>query len=114
MDTYSDAFTYLNLLFGLLYLIFYIIDKKTYYQQDLVYFWTSTIIAVALKGVTILYRIYEQTSANIFFIDWEQPKGYVQREGSASVQKHPPSAFRHMRVSEQWNRISVCIHYSSS
>ena len=68
---------------------------------------------ISLQGITILWRIYEQTSAHIFFIDWEQPKGYVKPESTTTPLKYPPSAFRQIRLCEHWNRMSVSLSLPS-
>ncbi|KAG5501356.1 hypothetical protein JKF63_03168 [Porcisia hertigi] len=60
-------------------------------------------VAVAAKGVTVLYRLAEQCNADYFVIDWERSKGQLLREAKVV----PVSMWRSTFVANQLNGLQA-------
>ncbi|XP_064195930.1 meckelin isoform X1 [Anguilla rostrata] len=64
--------------------------------------------AFALKAIQFLHKFLHQLSVDIFFIDWERPRGKVV-EGSGEVKSMPSpvSIWRTYFVANEWNEIQT-------
>ncbi|XP_043116007.1 meckelin isoform X4 [Puntigrus tetrazona] len=67
--------------------------------------------AFALKTVQFLHKLFVQLSVDIFFIDWERPRGkaskHVEGSGEAKSQASPVSIWRTYFVANEWNEIQT-------
>ncbi|XP_015341443.1 meckelin isoform X2 [Marmota marmota marmota] len=67
--------------------------------------------AFALKALQFLHKIISQITIDIFFIDWERPKGKVLKavEGEGGVRSAtvPVSIWRTYFVANEWNEIQT-------
>uniref|UniRef100_A0AAY5L6M0 Transmembrane protein 67 n=1 Tax=Esox lucius TaxID=8010 RepID=A0AAY5L6M0_ESOLU len=67
--------------------------------------------AFALKTVQFLHKLILQLSVDIFFIDWERPRGnankLVQGNGEAKRDHSPVSIWRTYFVANEWNEIQT-------
>ncbi|KAM4704943.1 meckelin [Rhinophrynus dorsalis] len=64
--------------------------------------------AFALKAVQFLYKLTVQLTIDIFFIDWERPKGNIQHsEGGIKGSSAPVSIWRSYFIANQWNEIQT-------
>ncbi|XP_055968653.1 meckelin [Sorex fumeus] len=67
--------------------------------------------AFALKALQFLHKLISQITIDIFFIDWERPKGKVLRaiEGEGGVRSStvPVSIWRTYFVANEWNEIQA-------
>ncbi|XP_045416724.1 meckelin [Lemur catta] len=67
--------------------------------------------AFALKALQFLHKLVSQTTIDIFFIDWERPKGKVLKavEGEGGVRSAtvPVSIWRTYFVANEWNEIQT-------
>ncbi|XP_050986760.1 meckelin isoform X1 [Labeo rohita] len=67
--------------------------------------------AFALKIVQFLHKLFVQLTVDIFFIDWERPRGKASKhvEGSAETksQASPVSIWRTYFVANEWNEIQT-------
>ncbi|KAI7806628.1 meckelin [Triplophysa rosa] len=67
--------------------------------------------AFALKTVQFLHKVFVQLSVDIFFIDWERPRGkaskHVDGSGEGKSQASPVSIWRTYFVANEWNEIQT-------
>ncbi|KAL0985354.1 hypothetical protein UPYG_G00155850 [Umbra pygmaea] len=69
--------------------------------------------AFGLKTVQFLHKLIQQTSVDIFFIDWERPRGkankVVHGNGDSESQRDPSpvSIWRTYFVANEWNEIQT-------
>ncbi|XP_040849292.1 meckelin isoform X2 [Ochotona curzoniae] len=67
--------------------------------------------AFALKAVQFLHKLMSQITIDVFFIDWERPKGKVLKavEGEGGVRSAtvPVSIWRTYFVANEWNEIQT-------
>ncbi|KAM6171620.1 meckelin isoform 1-T1 [Erethizon dorsatum] len=67
--------------------------------------------AFALKALQFLHKLISQMTIDIFFIDWERPKGKVLKavEGEGGVRSAtvPVSVWRTYFVANEWNEIQT-------
>uniref|UniRef100_A0A673LQ34 Meckelin-like n=1 Tax=Sinocyclocheilus rhinocerous TaxID=307959 RepID=A0A673LQ34_9TELE len=67
--------------------------------------------AFALKTVQFLHKLFVQLSVDIFFIDWERPRGkaskHVEGSGEAKSQASSVSIWRTYFVANEWNEIQT-------
>ncbi|XP_700974.4 meckelin isoform X1 [Danio rerio] len=67
--------------------------------------------AFALKTVQFLHKIFVQLSVDVFFIDWERPRGkttkHVEGSGETKSQASPVSIWRTYFVANEWNEIQT-------
>ncbi|XP_051577601.1 meckelin isoform X2 [Myxocyprinus asiaticus] len=67
--------------------------------------------AFALKTVQFLHKLFVQLSVDIFFIDWERPRGKaskpVEGSGETKCQASPVSIWRTYFVANEWNEIQT-------
>nr|XP_016064611.1 PREDICTED: meckelin isoform X2 [Miniopterus natalensis] len=67
--------------------------------------------AFALKALQFLHKLAAQVTVDVFFIDWERPKGKVLRavEGEGGVRSAtvPVSIWRTYFVANEWNEIQT-------
>ncbi|XP_049637892.1 meckelin [Suncus etruscus] len=67
--------------------------------------------AFALKALQFLHKLVSQITIDIFFIDWERPKGKILRaiEGEGGVRSSavPVSIWRTYFVANEWNEIQA-------
>ena len=58
------------------------------------------------KGLYIVELVWRQTQHDIFFVDWEEPKGGVERaeaaESDADSARRTVSTWRLVLVSNEW------------
>uniref|UniRef100_A0A286ZL30 Transmembrane protein 67 n=1 Tax=Sus scrofa TaxID=9823 RepID=A0A286ZL30_PIG len=67
--------------------------------------------AFALKALQFLHKLFSQITIDIFFIDWERPKGKilkaVEGEGGVRSATVPVSIWRTYFVANEWNEIQT-------
>ncbi|KAA0703332.1 Meckelin Meckel syndrome type 3 protein [Triplophysa tibetana] len=67
--------------------------------------------AFALKTVQFLHKLFVQLSVDIFFVDWERPRGkaskHVEGSGEGKSQASPVSIWRTYFVANEWNEIQT-------
>ncbi|XP_065116885.1 meckelin [Paramisgurnus dabryanus] len=67
--------------------------------------------AFGLKTVQFLHKLFVQLSLDIFFIDWERPRGkaskHVEGGGEGKSQASPVSIWRTYFVANEWNEIQT-------
>uniref|UniRef100_A0A8C8F9Y1 Meckelin n=1 Tax=Oncorhynchus tshawytscha TaxID=74940 RepID=A0A8C8F9Y1_ONCTS len=69
--------------------------------------------AFALKTVQFLHKLIQQLSVDIFFIDWERPRGKANKtiqgngNGEAKHSPSPVSIWRTYFVANEWNEIQT-------
>uniref|UniRef100_A0A4W5QT08 Transmembrane protein 67 n=1 Tax=Hucho hucho TaxID=62062 RepID=A0A4W5QT08_9TELE len=69
--------------------------------------------AFALKTVQFLHKLIQQLSVDIFFIDWERPRGKANKtiqgngNGEAKRDPSPVSIWRTYFVANEWNEIQT-------
>ncbi|XP_064883785.1 meckelin isoform X2 [Oncorhynchus nerka] len=69
--------------------------------------------AFALKTVQFLHKLIQQLSVDIFFIDWERPRGKANKtiqgngNGEANHSPSPVSIWRTYFVANEWNEIQT-------
>ncbi|XP_045064306.1 meckelin-like isoform X3 [Coregonus clupeaformis] len=69
--------------------------------------------AFALKTVQFLHKLIQQLSVDIFFIDWERPRGKanktIQGDGNGEAKRDPSpvSIWRTYFVANEWNEIQT-------
>ncbi|XP_023557118.1 meckelin isoform X2 [Octodon degus] len=67
--------------------------------------------AFALKAVQFLHKLVSQMTIDVFFIDWERPKGKVLKavEGEGGIRSAtvPVSIWRTYFVANEWNEIQT-------
>ncbi|KAG8441839.1 hypothetical protein GDO86_010860 [Hymenochirus boettgeri] len=64
--------------------------------------------AFALKALQFLHKLSLQLSVDIFFIDWERPKGKTQHsEGKVKSSAAPVSIWRTYFIANEWNEIQT-------
>ncbi|XP_055066491.2 meckelin [Misgurnus anguillicaudatus] len=67
--------------------------------------------AFGLKTVQFLHKLFVQLSVDIFFIDWERPRGkaskHVEGGGEGKSQASPVSIWRTYFVANEWNEIQT-------
>ncbi|KAG7470031.1 hypothetical protein MATL_G00135210 [Megalops atlanticus] len=64
--------------------------------------------AFALKAVQFLHKLIHQLSVDIFFIDWERPRGKIMEvAGSTKSIPTPVSIWRTYFVANEWNEIQT-------
>ncbi|KAG9283614.1 meckelin [Astyanax mexicanus] len=67
--------------------------------------------AFALKAVHFLHKLFEQLSVDVFFIDWERPRGKstksVEVTGEGKTSAAPVSIWRTYFVANEWNEIQT-------
>ncbi|KAL0599023.1 Meckelin [Plecturocebus cupreus] len=100
---------------GLYWLIFFKAQKSvsvllpTPVQEER--FVTYVGCAFALKALQFLHKLISQITIDIFFIDWERPKGKVLKavEGEGGVRSAtvPVSIWRTYFVANEWNEIQT-------
>lgn len=89
-------------------------------QQDVVYrllpidsqgsaFRVLLIVAFVFKILDIIHLLYVQISIDIFFIDWERPRGTVTQQSHAenTPAEAPISIWRTFFVANEWNEIQT-------
>ncbi|KAI1894152.1 hypothetical protein AGOR_G00112870 [Albula goreensis] len=71
-------------------------------------FVTYVACAFALKAVQFLHKLLHQLSVDIFFIDWERPRGkVVEGVGTEKSTPSPVSIWRTYFVANEWNEIQT-------
>ncbi|KAL4617058.1 meckelin [Arapaima gigas] len=74
-------------------------------------FITYVACAFALKAVQLLHKLVSQLSVDIFFIDWERPRGKVMKtvDGAGETKNipSPVSIWRTYFVANEWNEIQT-------
>ncbi|XP_062619193.1 meckelin-like [Saccostrea cucullata] len=64
--------------------------------------------AFALKCLQVAHMIASQCTVDIFFIDWEKPKGTLGIKSDGSKKENPVSIWRTYFVANEWNEIQTC------
>ncbi|ERE81309.1 meckelin [Cricetulus griseus] len=71
--------------------------------------------AFAMKALQFLHKLISQITIDIFFIDWERPKGKVLKavEGEGGVRSAtvPVSIWRTYFVANEWNEIQTVVGF---
>lgn len=113
LQSFGDMFTYMNISFGLFWFFGFLYCnsddecKNTFEVPNNDYFRVLTLISFIFKSIAILYYLMRQCNHDIFFIDWENPKGFIQDEGMPKVISNKPSAFRHLKLCDKWNALQT-------
>jgi len=89
-------------------------------QQDVVYrllpldsqgsaFRVLLIVSFVFKVIDIIHLLFMQVSIDIFFIDWERPRGTVTQANTAdnAPAEAPISIWRTLFVANEWNEIQT-------
>nr|XP_032636007.1 meckelin [Chelonoidis abingdonii] len=67
--------------------------------------------AFALKALQFLHKLFSQLTIDVFFIDWERPKGKilkaVEGEGGIKSAAAPVSIWRTYFIANEWNEIQT-------
>uniref|UniRef100_A0A674ITL6 Transmembrane protein 67 n=1 Tax=Terrapene triunguis TaxID=2587831 RepID=A0A674ITL6_9SAUR len=67
--------------------------------------------AFALKALQFLHKLFSQLTVDVFFIDWERPKGKilkaVEGEGGIKSAAAPVSIWRTYFIANEWNEIQT-------
>uniref|UniRef100_A0A8B9K4Q3 Transmembrane protein 67 n=1 Tax=Astyanax mexicanus TaxID=7994 RepID=A0A8B9K4Q3_ASTMX len=63
--------------------------------------------AFALKAVHFLHKLFEQLSVDVFFIDWERPRGKSTKSVEGKTSAAPVSIWRTYFVANEWNEIQT-------
>ncbi|XP_074843042.1 meckelin [Carettochelys insculpta] len=67
--------------------------------------------AFALKALQFLHKLLSQLTVDVFFIDWERPKGQVLKavegEGGIKSVSAPVSIWRTYFIANEWNEIQT-------
>ncbi|XP_075776499.1 meckelin isoform X2 [Pelodiscus sinensis] len=67
--------------------------------------------AFALKALQFLHKLFSQLTVDVFFIDWERPKGKVLKaiegEGGIKSAAAPVSIWRTYFIANEWNEIQT-------
>ncbi|EHB16391.1 Meckelin [Heterocephalus glaber] len=100
---------------GLYWLIFFKAQKSVSVLLPLAAqeerFVTYVGCAFALKALQFLHKLISQITIDIFFIDWERPKGKVLKavegEGGVRTATVPVSIWRTYFVANEWNEIQT-------
>ncbi|EDV25938.1 uncharacterized protein TRIADDRAFT_55538 [Trichoplax adhaerens] len=71
------------------------------------YFSILFAIAFAFKALDLLHIIWTQTSIDIFFIDWEKPRGSAGENSESNRANVPISIWRTYFVANEWNEIQT-------
>ncbi|XP_059528220.1 meckelin isoform X2 [Myotis daubentonii] len=111
----TNVFVIITVATGLYWLIFFKAQKAvsvflpTPTQEER--FVTFVGCAFALKALQFLHKLVSQVTIDIFFIDWERPKGKVLKavEGEGGVRSAtvPVSIWRTYFVANEWNEIQT-------
>uniref|UniRef100_G1PN92 Transmembrane protein 67 n=1 Tax=Myotis lucifugus TaxID=59463 RepID=G1PN92_MYOLU len=111
----TNVFVIITVATGLYWLIFFKAQKSvsvflpTPTQEER--FGTFVGCAFALKALQFLHKLVSQVTIDIFFIDWERPKGKVLKavEGEGGVRSAtvPVSIWRTYFVANEWNEIQT-------
>ncbi|EPQ15786.1 Meckelin, partial [Myotis brandtii] len=111
----TNVFVIITVATGLYWLIFFKAQKAvsvflpTPTQEER--FGTFVGCAFALKALQFLHKLVSQVTIDIFFIDWERPKGKVLKavEGEGGVRSAtvPVSIWRTYFVANEWNEIQT-------
>ncbi|CAK6438937.1 unnamed protein product [Pipistrellus nathusii] len=111
----TNVFVIITVATGLYWLIFFKAQKSvsvflpTPTQEER--FVTFVGCAFALKALQFLHKLISQVTIDIFFIDWERPKGKVLKavEGEGGVRSAtvPVSIWRTYFVANEWNEIQT-------
>ncbi|XP_036193598.1 meckelin isoform X2 [Myotis myotis] len=111
----TNVFVIITVATGLYWLIFFKAQKSvsvflpTPTQEER--FVTFVGCAFALKALQFLHKLVSQVTIDIFFIDWERPKGKVLKavEGEGGVRSAavPVSIWRTYFVANEWNEIQT-------
>ncbi|XP_019896299.1 meckelin isoform X1 [Esox lucius] len=115
----ANVFFVITMGTGLYWLIFYKTVEAQHFVSVLLplpgqqeeRFITYVGCAFALKTVQFLHKLILQLSVDIFFIDWERPRGnankLVQGNGEAKRDHSPVSIWRTYFVANEWNEIQT-------
>ncbi|XP_036292398.1 meckelin isoform X1 [Pipistrellus kuhlii] len=111
----TSVFVIITVATGLYWLIFFKAQKSvsvflpTPTQEER--FVSFVGCAFALKALQFLHKLVSQVTIDIFFIDWERPKGKVLKavEGEGGVRSAtvPVSIWRTYFVANEWNEIQT-------
>ncbi|XP_053875154.1 meckelin isoform X2 [Malaclemys terrapin pileata] len=67
--------------------------------------------AFALKALQFLHKLFSQLTVDVFFIDWERPKGKILKaiggEGGIKSAAAPVSIWRTYFIANEWNEIQT-------
>lgn len=78
--------------------------EGTYYEEWLGLFGS----AFALKFLQVAHMVASQCTVDIFFIDWEKPKGAVGMKSDGTKKENPVSIWRTYFAANEWNEIQTC------
>ncbi|OWK61420.1 Meckelin [Lonchura striata] len=83
-------------------------------EEDFV---TYIACAFSLKALQFLHLLVSQLAIDIFFIDWERPKGKVfkavEGEGVTKSAAAPVSIWRTYFIANEWNEIQTVVGFSN-
>uniref|UniRef100_H0WLV8 Transmembrane protein 67 n=1 Tax=Otolemur garnettii TaxID=30611 RepID=H0WLV8_OTOGA len=99
---------------GLYWLIFFKVSDWARWLTPVIVFDTSLVSLVSFlffNALQFLHKLISQVTIDIFFIDWERPKGKVLKavEGEGGVRSAtvPVSIWRTYFVANEWNEIQT-------
>lgn len=78
--------------------------EGSYYEEWLGLFGS----AFALKCLQVAHMVATQCTIDIFFIDWEKPKGTLGIKADGSKKENPVSIWRTYFAANEWNEIQTC------
>ena len=104
------------------FLIRKVVTSPCFQNQSVVYLFIPTYVqelpfvvylsvGFVLKCFEMIHLIASQSLVDIFFVDWERPKGRVtasdKEEDSAGMKQAPVSIWRTYFVANEWNEIQT-------
>ncbi|DBA02416.1 TPA: hypothetical protein N0F65_007235 [Lagenidium giganteum] len=64
-------------------------------------------VVFAFQLLSVLWQVYHQTQAQLFFLDWEKPRAKIVDLDSAKTQDAPVSIWRTILVANEWNELQT-------
>ncbi|EMP42256.1 Meckelin [Chelonia mydas] len=72
---------------------------------------------IFFKALQFLHKLFSQLTVEVFFIDWERPKGKVLKaiegEGGIKSAAAPVSIWRTYFIANEWNEIQTVVGFSN-
>ncbi|XP_069076570.1 meckelin isoform X1 [Pleurodeles waltl] len=111
----ADVFFIVTVGTGLYWLIFFKAQQYVFVllplPDDEKSFVTYVSCAFVLKAIHFVHKLISQLSVDIFFIDWERPKGKVLKsfDGESGIKSSvaPVSIWRTYFIANEWNEIQT-------
>nr|XP_022342617.1 meckelin-like [Crassostrea virginica] len=108
----SNVFFVITFGIAFYFLIFYKRQNVVYlFLLDGIYYeeWLGLFgSAFALKCLQVAHMVTSQCTVDIFFIDWEKPKGTLGIKSDGSKKENPVSIWRTYFAANEWNEIQTC------